>query len=85
MSVEDERASGGKGFGEVAFFVGDGVARVEEFQMGGADIGNDGDFRSDDFGEWSGLAWVIHADFEDPELIGGLGLEEGERDAEVIV
>ena len=85
MSVEDERAAGGKSFGEVAFFMSDGVASVEEFQMGGADIGNDGDFWSDDFGERSDLAWVVHADFEDAELIGGLGLEEGKRDAEVIV
>ena len=53
--------------------------------MLGAAVGNDGDVREGHLGELPNFAVMIRADFEDEIILRGVGGEDGEGDADIVV
>ncbi len=58
---------------------------AKKFDVGGADVGDDGGVGAGDGCERGDLAGVVHPDLPDGRLVAVVGFEDGEREAEVVV
>ena len=65
VAIDDEQAVGIEGFDDAGVFAADAGEVVEEFEMLGAAVGDDGDIGLGDLGEVADFAGVVGADFED--------------------
>ena len=68
-----------------AFFPGDIFPRTQIFHVGGADAGDDADFRARHFTQGSQFPGVVHAHFPYGGFVGRGGPEDAEGDADVVV
>ena len=64
---------------------GDVLARAEQADVARADVGDDGDVRAGAGGQARELALVVHAHLGHDDLVGRLGAEDGQRQADQVV
>ncbi len=85
VGIEDGDAVRRERGDQVGLLVGDGVAGAEVLDVGGAGGGDDGDVGRGDPGQGGDLAPVVHPHLDDGVFGIADDLEEGERDADVVV
>ena len=82
---KDQHRVGRQGLAKHSFFLRDGLARSEEFDVCHADVGNDADIRAGEAGERFDFTGVVHADFPDANLIDAFGRENGQGKTDMVV
>ena len=85
VGIEDRDAAGHEARKNLGLGVGDGLDRVEEFEMHRRDGGDDRDMRSRQRGQRQNLARVVHADLDDAEVRLARHPRQGQRHAPMIV
>ncbi len=85
LGGQDDRTVRTDRLDEGALFLRDGFAGTEVFDVGDADVGDDGEVRAGQAGERGDFARVVHADLPYGRVFGERGRQDGKREADVVV
>ena len=85
VGVGDEHVLGVSGLENFGFRVGNRLGRLEEAEMGVANIGPHADVRFRDADQRANLSRMVHAQLDDSDLRPGPQLEQRERQTDVVV